>query len=238
MYFQIFTLSRILQVYVLQLGMGLFYLIIAYFVLKRSRKRLNQIFSSYFIITFIGILVNVIYAPITDIPTVTMLAYLTVYLIYFAQIFLLVFNLILLKSTKIINTKIQLIIIIGYAVLLSFAFLIPNGLTISESNNYIPYWNLPYFLFHLIISLSFAVIPSIYTSIKVYTKIEDIEVKTRWKYYFFGITTYFIAYLGISVCNYINNPTIRLIWNSFALIMFVCAYFMYYGVLRQLKQEE
>ncbi len=234
---QTFTLSRILQVYVLQLGMGMYFLILAILVLKRNTKRLNLIFAGFFIFTFIGALLNVIYAPITDIPIATVLAYLTVYFAYFAQIFLLVFNLVLLKSTKIIDTKKQFMIIIVYAVLLSFAFFIPNGLTISQSNNYIPYWNLPYFLYLVILSLSVTVVPSIYTSIKIYNKFEDEEIKRKWKFYVFGISTYFIAYLGISVCNYINHPTIRLIWNSFALLLFICSYFMYYGVVKQLKSE-
>ena len=84
--------ARIIQVYVFQLGMGIFFLLIALLILKRDRKRLNVIFSAFFLCIFLGTLVNVIYAPLNVNPAVLFLHLITDFLLFLSVIFLLIFN--------------------------------------------------------------------------------------------------------------------------------------------------
>lgn len=229
-------LSRILQVYIFQLGMGIFFLFMAILILRRDRKRINLYLSSFFVFLFIGALLNVIYAPITIIPIALILAYMCLYVLYLAPVFLLLFNLIIYKSEKIFNNTKQLIIFGLYAVVL-IGWISIQGITIEKSNNYVPYWSLPFFLY-MVISLTGMMIPTIYTSIKIYKEFEDKKLKKKWAFYIIGMITYFFNCLAVGFCNYYNDPALRLIYNTFALSLFIFAYLIYYGVGRQIEKAE
>ena len=54
-------LARFITVYIVQLGMGIVFFIFGFLILKRDRKRLNQIFSFFYIMTASATVVNVIY---------------------------------------------------------------------------------------------------------------------------------------------------------------------------------
>ena len=62
-FFQLDT-TRIIQVYVVQGIIAVFFLYLAYKILKRDTKRLNLIFRLGFISAGIGLLINFIYAPL------------------------------------------------------------------------------------------------------------------------------------------------------------------------------
>lgn len=231
------SLSRILQVYVLQLGMGIFLLIMGLLILKRDKKKLNAVLSMYFFFVFAGTLLNVIYAPLTDIPIATFLSYMTVFCLMFSMVFLLAFNLIILRSEKLFDTKKQLVLITVYGALLLLGMLIPDGIIIKESNEYIPYWTLPYYAYITTIAVIGAIIPTLYTSLKIYTHFKDPDLKRKWRYYILGISAYFIDSQAISFANYLNDPTFRLIWNIIALTLFISAYLIYYGVGKQIEKK-
>jgi MFS family permease len=233
------TLSpfRIIQIYVFQLGMGIFFLFIAFLILKRDKKRLNVLLSSLFIFVFIGVLLNVIYAPLTNIPLITVLSYLTVFFLFGCTIFPVVFNLIVLKSEKIITSKRQAIIILGYLGLFILLFLIPGAIIIEESNNYVPQWNLLFFISLTIIFVGFTAIPFIITAIQISKKFEDPQLKKKWKYYMLSAPFYHLNAVMVGLCNYINNPDLRLMWNAIALLLFAVGYLMYYGVGKQIDKD-
>ena len=109
---------RFIQIYIIQFGIGLFCLFLGLLILKRDRKRLNQIFSGSFVSIFIGVTINVIYANLYLNPIVSILHVATVFFLYLAQIFLLVFNLMILKSEKVIDTKKQIGIIAIFVILI------------------------------------------------------------------------------------------------------------------------
>lgn len=229
-------LSRIIQVYIFQLGMGIFLLFMGILILRRDRKRINLYLSSFFIFLFIGALLNVIYAPITIIPITLVLAYLCLYILYFAPVLLLLFNLIIYKSEKIFNNTKQLIVLGVYAVVL-IGWILIQGITIEKSNNYVPYWSLPFFIY-IVIALTGLMMPTIYTSIKIYQELEDKKIKKKWAFYIIGMIMYFFNLIAVGFCNYYNDPTLRLIYNTFALSLFIFAYLIYYGVGRQIQKDE
>ena len=148
---------RAFQIYVVQLGSGFFYLIIFLLVLRRDTKRLNQIFSGYFLCVFIGAVLNVIYASLNINPTVLILHFLTWYFFTFGFVFLLIFNLIILLSEKRMTSQKQLIIIIIYAIILFSVFFIPEGIKIDDSTGWKPVWSL-LFLISVLIILSITIV--------------------------------------------------------------------------------
>lgn len=227
------TPSRIFQVFILQLGMGIFYCIMAIIILRRKRERLNLLISMFFLCVFVGTVINVIYIFIEVEQIVVPMQFITYYLFSTAQVFLLIFNLILLTSEKKIDTSKQLTILGVFGVSFLFILLIPDGVQINESTGFLPEYNLPYFLYAVILTTGYAIIPTIYTSILIYKKFKSKDLKKRWLFYILGIILYYVEWWGVSVSIYLNDPTVRLIWNTFALSLFISAYFIYYGIGRQ-----
>jgi hypothetical protein len=228
-------LARILQIYVIQLGAGgIFYFLMAYLILRRDTKRLNQIFAMYFISVAIGTVFNVIYAPLQDEMAVIVLNIITYYFMVFGQIFLLVFCLILLKSEKVVTPKKQALLIVSFAALLALLFPIglAGGVTVNES--WKPVWSLPYLLYSFILCGIFTIIPTYVSSLEIHKKFEDPQLKKKWKYFIFGISFYFLIYFGTSISNFLNDPTFRTVWSLVALVAIISTYLIYYGVGKQI----
>ena len=230
---QTMDIARFIQIFMVQGLAGLFYLFIAYKILKRERKGLNLILSSFYICVAFAVIINVIYAFIFVEEIVYILHVTTYYLLCFPLIFLLVFVLILLKSEDVFTPKFQLILIIVFGILLVGLWLIPNGVTINESTNWKPDWSLIYLLYSLIVC-SFAIFPTIFVSIKLYRKFEYKGLKKKLKYFLIGINGYFFLYFGTSISNTLNDPTFRIIWSLLSLPMLVSLYFVYFGVAKNL----
>ena len=205
-----FDIARFIQVYVVQLGMGIFYFIIGLMILKRDTKRLNQLFATFYILSASAAIINVIYASIFIIPVVKYLHFLTYFLFCFAIVYLLIFNLIILKSEKLFTIKKHNIIAGTYAVSLLILILIPGGITINKSTNWKPVWSLPFLIYALIV-ISCAIIPTTYFSIQVYRELEDKFVKKKWAFYIIATLIYFAILYVASISNYLNDPTFRLI---------------------------
>lgn len=233
--FQLDT-ARFLTVYVVQLGMGIVYFIMGLIILKRDTKRLNKIFSSFYIISASATFVNVIYVSLTVNPLVMYLHIITVYLFCFATINLLIFNLILLKSEKVFDRQKQNIVIVIYGVLLLGLFFIPNGVTIDASTEWKPVWALSFLIYSIIIVTSFSTFPVTYYSIKVYKEIDDKELRKKWAFNIISILVYFAIFYLTSISNYLNNPTFRLVTSIAGLSLYATAYLLYYSVGRQIEK--
>ncbi|MBD3353445.1 MAG: hypothetical protein GF364_18325, partial [Candidatus Lokiarchaeota archaeon] len=144
--------TRIVQVYVIQLGLGIVYLFIGWSILRRDRKRLNQMIAAFYISIFIGMVFNVIYAPLESNPAVIILHLLTDFFLFIPSVLLLIFNLIILKSQKIFDTKKQLAVFLSFAILLAGMAFIPGGITIDETTNWKPLWSLGFVLYVFILA--------------------------------------------------------------------------------------
>jgi len=215
--------------------MGIFACIMVIILLKRKRERINIMISSFFLCFFIASVLNVIYVFVEIEQLAVPMQFITYFFFSISIVFLLVCNLILLKSELVITTAKQGLIIGIFGVLFLLLLLIPEGIQINESTGYIPKNNLPYLIFALILVIGYAMIPTLYTSILIYRRFSNKDLKKRWFFYIFGFHLYFIEWVGVSVANYLNDPTIRLIWNTFALSLFISAYFIFYGIGRQVR---
>ena len=232
---QYMDIARFIQVFLVQGLIGLFYLFIAYRILKRESKGLNLILSGAYLSVAFGVFINVLYAFILVESVVLILHFLTYYLMCLSLIFLLIFVLIVEKSDKVITPKIQLVLIITFGVLLLGLWFIPNGMVINASTDWKPEWSWPFLTFSFIICSSIAIVPTTYFSLKLYLKFEYKELKKKWKYFLVGIFAYFFLYYGTSISNTLADPTFRLIWSLVSLPALISLYFVYYGVAKQIK---
>jgi len=237
------SITRIITVYLVQGLLFAFFLILALKILKRDRKRLNVIFSGFYLSAAIGLLVNFIYAPLenTAFETVVLvLNFITNFGTFYSPIFLIVFNLILLKSEKVITTTKQVVVLIIYGIamfcMIFFIFVPGFGVTLNASTNWTPVWSMPFFIYLLIIE-TLAVVPLLYLSFQIYSKFEDVNLKKKWRLFIFGLCALIIFMYGIFVSNWLNIPDFRLIMGIIGLILaIVGGYLIYSGVGRQIEK--
>jgi len=216
--------------------MCLFFLFLAFKILKRDRKRLNLIFSGFYISPAIGFIINFIYGPLTDGSVVLMLNFLTNFFIFYSSIFIVVFNLILLKSEKAITTRKQLIILIGYGIAMFSMILFYPSLGVTFNENWSPIWSVPFFLYVVAIE-TIAIFSTLYLSFQIYKKFEDELIKKKWKFFIFGFCSILIFLYGIFISNTLNISEFRTVIGVVGLILaLVGAYMMYYGVGRQIEK--
>ncbi|MFX1411051.1 MAG: hypothetical protein ACFFA6_11920 [Promethearchaeota archaeon] len=236
------SLIRLLTIYVAQGLVCAFFIFLAYKILKRDRKRLNVIFSGFYISAALGIIINFIYGPIDDealVNIVRILNFLTNFGIFYAPIFLVVFDLILLKSEKVITTGKQLLILIGYAIaMFCTVFLaVMEDIGISFNEDWAPVWGIGFFLYLITIESVFAIIPSLFYSVQIYKKFEDDQLKQKWKYFIFGFCALAIFMYGIMFSNFLDISIVRTLMGIIGIVCGITgAYLMYSGVGRQLEK--
>lgn len=226
-----FTLVGFLTVYVVQGFVFAFFVIIAYKILKRSKKQENLILSSFFISASIGLFINFIYVLLVNELIVLILYYMTLFFIFLAPIFFLIFNLIILKSGKIFTKSKQKIITAIYGLIIFCMIFISNGITINESTNWQPIWSFVFFIYLVMVVSIFAVAPGIYFSIKIYIKFSHSVLKKRWAFYLIGVFFIYFLMYAIMTSNFLDNPLIRSIIGLFGIVFSIIgSLLIYYGV--------
>jgi len=227
--------ARIVQIYVVQGLFAIFFLYMAYRVLRRGTKQLNLYLSSFYLFSTTGGILNMVYANIFNEAIVHIMHFLTYYLICLSLGFLLIFVLILIKPTNQFKFRTQTIILVIFCLLLLGLFFIPNGIVINESTTWKPNWSWIFFIYSIVVCSSFAIIPTTYYSIRIYRKFENEYLKKKWKYFFIGVFAYFFLYYGTSFSNTLNDDTFRFIWSLLSLPTLISLYWIYHGVGRQLE---
>ncbi len=234
---------RFVQIFVVQLGLGLFFLYLGVKIIKRDKKKLNVLIFMFYLFIFISMLLNVIYATMSSMSddyetAVNYLHFWTLFFSFMSFPFLLVFNLILYKSEKVFDLKKQLVVfLVLLAANISAIALVPDHLTMNTSTDWYPKYDSVYFLVQIFL-LSAAVIPMIYYAVKVMQKFKSPDVKQKFKSYVLGITTQTVAGYGILISNFIFNDTFRNIWTfvSLALVITTCIT-VYRGLAKQLSKK-
>ncbi|MFX1327210.1 MAG: hypothetical protein ACFE91_03575 [Promethearchaeota archaeon] len=227
--------ARFVQIYIIQGLFALFFLFMAFRVLRRGTKRLNLYLSSFYLSVTIGGIINMIYATIFDPTIVFIMHFMTYYLFCFSMAFLLIFVLILIKPGKQIKFETQFSILIVFGLLILGLLLIPNGIIINDRTNWKPDWSWVFLIYSMVVCSIMVIIPTVYYSLKIYIKFENEYLKKKWKYFLFGIYAYFFLYYGTSISNTLNNDSFRFIWSLISLPTLISLYLIYYGVGRQLE---
>ena len=242
-----YDIVRILQVYLVQGLVFLFFVSLSIIILKRDKKRLNKIFSGFYILVSLGLFFNFIYVPMRSndlVIIIEILNFITNYCLLLGPIFLVIFQLILLKSEKIITEKKQTIIFVSYSIVLlsmiGFMFGEETGVDILGPN-WVPIYHLPIFIYLVVVHSIGSTIPTIFLSTMIYRKIEDSEIRNKWRFFMVGIHGLNIFMYGTysSCILEVVLPGFRFGWSIVGLILVVTGgYMLFYGVGRQLRREE
>lgn len=221
--------ERLIWIYLVQLSISFIFLFIAFRMLKRNRSRLSFILSFFYILTGIGfILITIRYNFIIN-PIVYILYILGVFLINISMIFLVLFNLNLVKSQSQISNRKHLLIIFFYAIVFLAVLLIPNGITINEETNWFPVWSWWFFIIISIVTLVMIVCPIIMISAKLYKMFEDDALKKKFRLFFIGIIILLLGWYGAALYNTWDNILFRSFWSiAGIIIVFTSGVIIYY----------
>ncbi|MCK4286113.1 MAG: hypothetical protein KAX18_07910 [Candidatus Lokiarchaeota archaeon] len=233
------SVARAITIYGAQGILFAFFLFLAYKILSRDRKRLNIIFSLFYLSVVIGLLVNFVYAPIEDVTIVLILNFVTNFFIYFAVVFLVVFELILLKSEKVITFPKQLLIILIYGIALfcMILFVFVEGLGVTLNPSWAPIWSVPFFIYVVLVVTLGGIIPIFYFALQISKKFEDEILRKRWKFFIIGVGALFIFMYGIFISNMLDNSTVRIAMGALGLILAIIGgYLIYYGVGKSIEK--
>ncbi|MHA2184297.1 MAG: hypothetical protein ACXAAI_04780, partial [Promethearchaeota archaeon] len=228
--------------------------IITYRILSRRRKRLNIVFSGFFISTIIGNLLNMIYYLMTDRNLIILLNFLTNFFIVFGAIFLLTVNRTLLESTIVFSIKRQNIAIALYGITLligmvtllvlgeNFDFDILGNdkpfLGITVTGKGAPWWGIIFFIYIFLFSMASVVIPIVRTSLKILKSFETYYLKRKWLYYFVGCLGTFSIFYLINVGNVLNDDTFKLAVSVYGISIILWVSLMYYGLGYRLQESK
>lgn len=225
----------------------IFFLLLAYRILKRKKQRLNIIFSLFFISNIISSITNMVYALILDSTVVLSLNFLTNFFVIFGPVFILIVNFTILESTIIFSVKRQNRYIFLYGCLVFFGMLLLILLGLSFDNPNAPFlglriiggrpkWGLIFFVYVVSIITGFAFVPIIRTSLKIYFSFENKALKKKWLYYFIGSLGSIILLYLIFTNNLVGNEIFRLVLSVYAISFLLWVSLMYYGIGFKLKQ--
>ncbi|MFX0001569.1 MAG: hypothetical protein ACFE9Q_14940 [Candidatus Hodarchaeota archaeon] len=235
---------RVITIYGAQGIVFAWFLYLAYRILKRDRKRLNLIFSGFYLSVVVGTFFNFIYGPIANEQIVLILNFVTNFGAFYAPIFFIVFNLILLKSEKVITPIKQLIIFIAYGIYLfcMIFFVLAGegwGVSLNAFTEWKPVWHLPFFLYVFLGVTIFAIVPLLYLSFQIYNKFEDEQLKKKWKFFIIGVIALIGFMYAIFFANFLGQeyPIIRTLIVPIGLVLnLIGGYLNYLGVGRQLEK--
>jgi hypothetical protein len=241
------ALDRILVIYITNGILVIFFSLLAFNIIKRRKQRLNLIFSLFFVFTTIGLIFNMIYAPIDPIQynsVIKFLNFLANFFVFFAPIFMVIVNFIILESTLIFSVKRQNRYMYAYGFLIFFGMLIliliPDPLSIlgvTITNEGRPEWGIVFFIYLVSMLTGFAVIPIIRTSLKIYQNLETKSLKKKWSYYVIGSLGVFSWGYLIFITNYFghNFDILRTISSIYGITIILWVLLMYYGIGFKLK---
>lgn len=232
-------LTRFIQVYIAQGIICLYFIFLGIRILSHNRKQhLNILLSCSYFTVAIGFIINFIYAPITNESIVLVLYYMTLFFLFLYPAFLLAFILMLYKSEKLFNMAKGIFVVIIYAIILVGMVFIPNGVTINARTDWKPVWSW-LLLIYVMTVLTIAFIVSFYVSTKIYKEFKDEQLKKKWRFFLIGIAIFYVFTFGTLLSNTLNIQAFRNIWSIISLILvFVSPYMMYYGVGKQIREEE
>ncbi len=234
------SLIRIIQIYVVQGILCVFFLFLAVKIITRQKKKLNYIFSAFYISEAIGLIINFIYAPLENEVIVKGLNFLTNFFSFYAVIFLLLFIILLYKTEKAFEPKKQIILILTTGIIyfcMLFIAIIPElGVEMTEANQFTPYWGWLFFLYVSSITTIFSTIPTLYYIWKIFNSFKDETVRGRWRFFFGGVIFLYLLLYSIFIRNtFFPGTILSTILSLFGLVFSICgAIFIYYGVGRQL----
>jgi hypothetical protein len=172
---------------------------------------------------------------------VVLMNFITNYCAIFGSVFLIIFELILLKSEKVITQNKQVMITIIYGIIeFGMFFLLFNpewGVVMNAGTDWKPVWMLPTYLYVMVFLTFCALIPLLYLAFKISKQFEDAQLKKKWNFFIIGVIFLVSFMYLIFTSNFINNSSFRTSMGAIGLIINLFGgVLVYYGVGRQIEK--
>ena len=227
--------TAVLQTLLVNGPIGVLWLFFAIRILQRGpSKRINQMFFLFLGLTALGMFVNVAYRLIgVDFWNIT-LNKVTIFLSTVSIVFLLIFNLIILKSDKIITDKIKLVMIIAWIIICCGYFFIEGGVTWGHEevgDAGVPIWSVPFAVFGIIIG-QLLWSATLIVVIQIYRRFEDQKLRRKYISTIVAIAIFDWILIGNCINNMIDNDTFRLIFLITSILVIPAGILLYMGVKR------
>ncbi|TFF84895.1 MAG: hypothetical protein EU518_02040 [Promethearchaeota archaeon] len=237
MLYQAISWNRFVPIFITQQIVAYIFVYLAYKILKRNKKILNILLSSYYIFVGTASIFNVIFIIISINPVQNLL-YLTyfidLFLFLFSQVFILIFILNLVGSEEKFSSKKQLTLIIFHFIICFLLLFIPNGINISIETNWTPVYSWTFFIIVNIYFTSLIFIPIFFLLISLYKNFEDKNLKTKLRYFILGIVGLTVSFYGFFLFNTWHDSVFRIIWPFLSIIIIPSALSIYYGLGKDL----
>lgn len=210
-------LSRFITIYLIETSITIVLTFVAYRVLKRNPKsKFNQFFTFFVLSIVCSLLLNILYAGITE-PSfevfVSFLNLISYYFIYLSAGFMLLSFFLLAYPEKMMKVKNQVSFITIYGLLAMGIFFIPNGALVPISADGIqssPIYSLNLLIFSLVF-FTLALCISLAISFKLYKTFQDSLLRKKFKAFIIGIMILYYNPISIAIGNYITDP----FWGMF-----------------------
>ena len=237
MIFQVVELFRYLNVFILQTFYSIFLFYLAYKILKRNLNRATINLSLFYFSSGLGLFLSILFILISNTSIGNLIYYIAAYFITFGPIFLVIFiqNILNIQST--FPTKLNILLISIYGILLFFIIFfagITDGIAINATTNWIPIYSWSFLIALYTFFSAFVLIPTIYFSIKLYKTFKDDKLKKKAMFFFIGIFGILIALYGLILYNTWIDSLFRLVWPIISLLTIPSGYLIYYGIGREL----
>ena len=211
-----------------------FFSFLIYKILKSEKSRKTYRLVLFYILNIAFTSVNLVYAFIKLNSLTFWLHFTSVYLMLLSPVFYYVFNMMILKSEELLDTRLEIIIVVIYSSTLFITMFISGflfqGITIDQSTAWRPVWTMNFVIPMYILITIICLIPSLMRSMQILRLIKNEELRKRWKILSLGFFMLIGIGYGVFIYNSWNNTTFKIIWLLFSLIMSpTAALLIHYG---------
>ena len=211
-----------------------FFSFLIYKILKSEKSRKTYRLVLFYLLNITFTTVNLVYAFIKLNPLTFWLHFTSVYLMLLSPVFYYVFNMMILKSEELLDTRLEIIIVVIYSSTLFITMFISGflfqGITIDQSTAWRPVWTMNFVIPMYILITIICLIPSLMRSMQILRLIKNEELRKRWKILSLGFFMLIGIGYGVFIYNSWNNTTFKIIWLLFSLIISpTAALLIHYG---------
>lgn len=240
MLFQDALFQRIVTICIVQTWSVLFFLILAYKLLKRKKTLLTLTFSYYLFFNAVGYLMSFVSIVFLNTPLAYLMYLFTLYFTVFSQSFIVIFSWRLLNLDKEVSYKTYYILIIIYVILSTYIFwgaYLFGGIRYDSSTGWIPVYTVEFFIVTWVYLTIFIIVPQVILTRKLLNAYEGAKLKKRIKQFLISFfLEYVTIYLLILYNTWTENPLLRLISPTLNFIIGMFAvYYIYKGLGKGLE---
>ncbi len=235
---QLIEWAKFIIVIFIQLPISAIFIYMTCKVLKRRRDRVSYSHCAFSILISLTFILNAISFICRVNSLICILQVSILVLTLLSLIFLVVFNLNILRSESDFHLKTQILIILFYLIGILFILLIPGGITINEQTQ----WKLKCsWLFTLTLMLyitCFVLIPITIQSVRIYHQFKVTQLKKRWRVYCIGLSGFMFIIIGGFFYNTWTNSLYQISWLFLSLIILPSTILIYLGIGKRLRTQQ